>query len=583
MKRMQKPRVLIWLSALLAVSTAFLPFAAAQSHTDLPSSLSGASKVRDSGPSGTLSFSETIGPVTIGEGESVEFTTVAPSFADLPNLPDSFYPGELTVEIEGPIVVESGGTLFIGTNAIGGMQEASPVIKGTLSEEPLIVVKAGGSLTFTDVEFSLEGSGLLIRQEPGGIVELHLTEIGEDLVSWGPAVADNSSRAPEDVWIREGEALTPELLPQTMYVAVKERGKENWQTLSLCWDVSGCDGQTSGEAVLTGEFLDENGEPVLSAFPLTVTVRWYEADLLVTQTVWKGKDVPSALLTVPNLPTDHSVEVWGEVSEDGGETWEQWMLWDEEERFFVTRDVYDTPVCVFVPPDTTPRLYRVCAQDSREERVWTSDSFLLPGEEDETEDQGGNRGGSTTLYPLDREPDSSSLPASSSSVSETPSSEAESSGSQENTASAPAESAPPAESAAHNGGENNAPSAESTPQTGVAVPSAEESGGVQQPSVQTGALTEPGALSVSESPEQDAAAEEEFPDAPALTDPQSDVPDRETVASSSPSAEETSVSGGQSGTSLSPAVQAVLVITGLAVCVAAGMVVAGIGPFRRKN
>lgn len=144
MKRMQKPRVLIWLSALLAVSTAFLPFAAAQSHTDLPSSLSGTSNVRDSGPSGTLSFSEAIGPVTIGEGESVEFTTVAPSFADLPNLPDSFYPGELTVEIEGPIVVESGGTLFIGTNAIGGMQEASPVIKGTLSEEPLIVVKAGG-------------------------------------------------------------------------------------------------------------------------------------------------------------------------------------------------------------------------------------------------------------------------------------------------------------------------------------------------------------------------------------------------------------------------------------------------------
>ena len=115
MKRMQKPRVLIWLSVLLAVSTAFLPFAAAQSHT-------GTSNVRDSGPSGTLSFSETIGPVTIGEGESVEFTTVAPSFADLPNLPDSFYPGELTVEIEGPIVVESGGTLFIGTNAIGGMQ-----------------------------------------------------------------------------------------------------------------------------------------------------------------------------------------------------------------------------------------------------------------------------------------------------------------------------------------------------------------------------------------------------------------------------------------------------------------------------
>lgn len=122
MKRMQKPRVLIWLSALLAVSTAFLPFAAAQPHTDIPSSLSGTSNVRDSGPSGTLSFSETIGPVTIGEGESVEFTTVAPSFADLPNLPDSFYPGELTVEIEGPIVVESGGTLFIGTNAIGGMQ-----------------------------------------------------------------------------------------------------------------------------------------------------------------------------------------------------------------------------------------------------------------------------------------------------------------------------------------------------------------------------------------------------------------------------------------------------------------------------
>ncbi len=142
----------------LILSMAVLPLAAAETRMVNPSVPSGSAGVVDSG------FSETLGPITIGDGELVEMTTVAPEFAVSPYLPDVYYPGELTVTLERPIVIESGGELFIGTLSIGSESEASPVLEGALSqEEPLILVKAGCSLTLRDVECDLEGEGLLIE------------------------------------------------------------------------------------------------------------------------------------------------------------------------------------------------------------------------------------------------------------------------------------------------------------------------------------------------------------------------------------------------------------------------------------
>lgn len=104
---------------------------------------------------------------TIGEGETLAFTTVDAKFADSPYLTEGMYPGELTVQLQGTIVVEAGGCLSIGPLAVGG-PEASPVISATLSQDaPRIIVRAGGQLELTSVELELEGQGPFIQQEEG--------------------------------------------------------------------------------------------------------------------------------------------------------------------------------------------------------------------------------------------------------------------------------------------------------------------------------------------------------------------------------------------------------------------------------
>ena len=72
--------------------------------------------------------------MTIGEGECIEYTTISSEFAGN-QLPEGMYPGNLTVQISGQIVVENGGFLSIGTLSIGSDSEASPVISGTLSKK----------------------------------------------------------------------------------------------------------------------------------------------------------------------------------------------------------------------------------------------------------------------------------------------------------------------------------------------------------------------------------------------------------------------------------------------------------------
>ena len=290
-----------------------------------------------------------LGPCRIGSGESLSYTTISSEFAG-GNVMEGYYPGELTVKLTGPIVIESGGSLSIGPLSLGGA-EASPVLSGELSEEGLIVVEPGGSLRLSDVTVDVTGTGLLIVQKPGGIVETVWTSLPEELVSWSAPLVNNYYDTPDDVWLEAGTVLTENMLPDTMWVDLLKQGTEDDAEVSLAWDLSGYDGRTDGELTLYGKFLDETGAELLSVCPLEITVHWYTPKTLaVLDAVWKGSTVPVVQLVVQNLPED--ADVWGEVSTDGGVTWERW---EDEEQFFIAEAEPVGQVCTFALPDETPR------------------------------------------------------------------------------------------------------------------------------------------------------------------------------------------------------------------------------------
>ena len=330
----------------------------------------------------------------IGEGEMVEYTVVSPQFAGSA-LPEGYYAGALTVRLTGQIVIEAGGSLSIGTLSVGSQEEISPVVQGSLLEEGLIVVRAGGSLTLTCAALDVSGQGLLIVQEPGASVRLTRTEVEVEIAQWAPPTVNNAQDEPEDLWIPEGTSLTEELLPHTMTTALQVQGAEEDREVPLAWAMEEYTGQTQGELTLTGQFLGEDGAPLASVAPLTITVHWYRADsIAVTEVKWTGGTACAALFTVQELPED--ADVWGEISADGGKTWSRW------ENFAIIRDAEGRSVCTFFETENTPAYYRLAAEDVWEHRYWTSESFLLP--EEEGEDQGGNRGGSTSPGAPDREP-----------------------------------------------------------------------------------------------------------------------------------------------------------------------------------
>ena len=122
-------------------------------------------------PSAPETYTAELGSCTIGEGEIISYTTVSSQFAGK-ELPEGMYAGELTVNITGPVIIESGGCLEIGTLSIGGKDEASPVIRGVLSQSGLIIVKAGGKLNLKSVTLDTQGEGFLIVQESGGSISL---------------------------------------------------------------------------------------------------------------------------------------------------------------------------------------------------------------------------------------------------------------------------------------------------------------------------------------------------------------------------------------------------------------------------
>ena len=333
----------------------------------------------------------------IGNGEWHSYETVSPALAGNPFVAD-YYPGDLTVEITGQIVIESGGNLIIGKMSEGDPSQASPVIRGELLQDGLIVVKAGGSLTLKTVEFDLSGDGLLIVQEPGGSVYFADTELDGDLIQWAPPMVDNTYHQPSDLWLEEGTVLTEALLPGTLKTNLQHQGIQQWTDIPIQWDLSTYEEQSSGELTLAGHFLGVDGQILASSRPLELAVHWYRPDLIaVTDAVWMGETAASAKLQVEQLP-DKATDIWGEVSADGGTTWERW------EDFHV-REGDENTACVFYLPDDTPRHFRICASFiSRNYRqYWASDSFLLP--EEDGDDGGGNRGGSITPVAPEREPE----------------------------------------------------------------------------------------------------------------------------------------------------------------------------------
>lgn len=333
----------------------------------------------------------------IGNGEWRSYETVSPALAGNPFVAD-YYPGDLTVEITGRIVIESGGNLIIGTMSEGDPSQASPVIRGELPRDGLIVVKAGGSLTLKTVEFDLSGDGLLIVQEPGGSVYFADTELDGYLIQWAPPMVDNAYHQPPDLWLEEGTVLTEALLPGTLKTYLRHQGVQQWTDIPLQWDLGTYEEQSSGELTLAGHFLSVDGQILASSRPLELAVHWYRPDqIVVTDAVWMGETAASAKLQVEQLP-DMATDIWGEVSADGGTTWERW------EDFHV-REGDEGTACVFYLPDDTPRHFRICASFiSRNYRqYWASDSFLLP--EEDGDDGGGNRGGSITPVAPEREPE----------------------------------------------------------------------------------------------------------------------------------------------------------------------------------
>lgn len=341
-------------------------------------------------------YQVTLDARVIGSGETLSYETIAPEFAGNPFAAD-YYPGELTVELTGQIVIEESGCLAIGTLSSGREEEHRPVLRGSCSPDGLIVVRSGGSLVLRNVSLDLEGQGLFLVQEPGGSVVLSDMELDESLIAWAPPTVDNTYQQPRDLWLEEGTALTGAMLPVTLGTYLQYQGTQRWITLALRWDMDAYDGQRSGECTLTGTFLDEAGETLASVRPLTFTVHWYTpGQIIVTNTAWLGQTAASAKLELKELP-EEATEVWGEVSADGGKTWERWGEFQyQEEEDYVS--------CVFSLPDSTPRHFRIRSANEEEHLYWVSEAVLLPKEETKPSDQGGNRGGSTAVVRPSRKP-----------------------------------------------------------------------------------------------------------------------------------------------------------------------------------
>lgn len=334
--------------------------------------------------------------LVVEAGEIVAYQSVAP------NLPDNaieqgYYPGQLIIHINGPIVIKDGGSLVIGKLSLWDTNILRPIIQGDLTAEGLIQIERGGSLSLSEVDLDLAGQGLFFRQQAGGLVKLTDVELEEGQVEWAPPTVDNTNHSLDDVWLEAGQLLTEEQLPAQWEEAVLyENGEVRTTALDIRWDMEDYDGRTNGTLTLCGSFVDENGEELAALQPLQVQIRWYTPEeIVVTAASWTGKNAATAKLRGPALPAG-ATEVWGEISTDGGQTWQRWQEWELQER----ED--GSFLGIFCMTDSTPRHYRIAARSDAGDQHWASKGYFLP--EEESEDQGGNRGGSTDPNPPERQP-----------------------------------------------------------------------------------------------------------------------------------------------------------------------------------
>lgn len=409
-----KRQCALWVAFFIAIiGLAGTPVALAEGEVS-DVSLAGSS---DPAESGTPAYTVTLEAQTIATNTDLYYKTFPadpkypdPIVWDVPaqGLVERLYPGELTVNISEPIVIEAGVSLTIGVNALDIPEEgidsgcASPLICGELRPEGLIRVKAGGSLILEDTTFRLVGEGLFIVQEEGAVVSFVQTSPDSLPIQWASSPVVGDFRQPKAVWLEEGTPLTAELLPAKMDASVYHHGNSTNKELGIAWNLSEYAGYTSGALTLEGLFLDENGYVLSSLHSLTITVNWYKPDqLIVTDAVFMGGTPASAKLQLKELPP-MAMEVWGEVSSDGA-NWVRWEQYDDSRLY------NDPPVFVFYLPDNMPRYYRLRAAYSRRNLYWVSDSFLLPVED--TEDQGGDRGGAISPVTPDRKPENPSAPA----------------------------------------------------------------------------------------------------------------------------------------------------------------------------
>lgn len=585
-----------WVLA-LALTAASVPTAAAMTL--------GASRPKPDGEKVERVYEVRLDAVTIGPGEERSYLTVSSSLADDP-LAQNYYPGELTVELTGPITVAAGGRLNIGKLAVGG-PEASPILRGELPPEGLIRVEAGGVLWLNGVTPELVGGGIAIVQEPGALVELWDTPIGEELCQWSGPVADNRYAPKVELALARGDKLTAEHLPKKGRVWRSERGRSRYLFLPMEWDLSPCQGQTEGEATISGRYLDEDGTPLPALEPVEARVRWYPPEeIVLTESSWMGSTAASARLGYRALP-EEATELWGELSRDGGESWERW----DECDFDATGDHL---TCTFLLSDAVPRQYRLAATDEAGSQFWRSEAVELP--EEESDDQGGNRGGSTDPLPPSREPEpvEEDDPAATPAPSPTPSAEPTPIPAPESreTPLSPAEPTPeptalplPEEVAVQEVtlpppplAPEPVPSAVPETEAPIAVPAPTETpakpeaavkplaageSGPKPAAAPTATPSKPTAVPAATSPEA-AAAPTETPSKPTAAPTASPEP----TSAPTPSPSEPSPTPRAEGSAPEaprgspPALQAALVLAGLGLCAAVGAAVACLGNHKRR-
>lgn len=129
----------------------------------------------------------------------------------------------------------------------------------------------------------------------------------------------------QNLWLPEGTLLTADMLPTELNTYLQYPGVDRWSKIAMSWDLDGYNGQTDGDLILTGVFQDEDGNSMSSVQPLTITVHWYEPDtIVITDATWENHLHSLSAILTAEKPPEYVDDIWGEVSNDCGKTWDRW-------------------------------------------------------------------------------------------------------------------------------------------------------------------------------------------------------------------------------------------------------------------